>query len=169
MKSLIIYSDFDGCPSIFNKNATMEELVTPQYYRNTRPDMTYITMIKELINAGYEVRFLSKVLSPEITKAKIEFLKEYGIEVPFIPVPYDKDKAAYIDQNKINVLIDDFTPGLKDWEKYGENFIGIKYYNGVNGTKGTWDGYSINNRMTAKKMAFTVMALADLVEEDLAA
>lgn len=169
MKNLVIYSDFDGCPSKFNKQATMEELVTPQYYRNTQPDMHYITMIKLLINAGYEVRFLSKALSQEIAEAKIAFLKDYGIDVPFVAVPYDQDKAAYIKNDGLALLIDDFTPGLNDWEKYGDNFIGIKYYNGVNGSKGTWDGYSINSRMSANKMAHTVMALANLIQEDMAA
>ncbi len=162
----IIWSDFDGCPSKFNKAATMEQLVTPIYYLESVPDMSYITMLKILLNAGYDVRMLTKVLSKDIAEAKRQFMLRYGVDIPLVAVPYDEDKASYIEQeDAMNILIDDFTPGLRDWEKYGDNFIGIKYFNGINGTKGTWNGYSINSRMTAKKMAYTVMALADLAQD----
>jgi hypothetical protein len=168
MSKLVIYSDFDGCPSIFNKDATLEELVTPEYYRRTKPDMSYITMLRILIQKGYDVKILSKVLSQDIATAKAAFLKDYGIDVPFISVPYDEDKARYVNNQDINILIDDFTRGLKDWEQFGNNYVGIKYYNGINGTKGTWSGYSIDGRMSAKKMANTIIALAALMTSDIA-
>ena len=104
MKSIIIYSDFDGCPSVFNENAKMEELVTPIYYLNTKADMEYIEMLRILINRGYDVRFASKVLSDDITEAKKQFLAQRGIQVPFIGIPYDKDKANYIEEAEINIL-----------------------------------------------------------------
>ena len=51
-------------------------------------------------------------------------------------------------------LLDDFTPELKDW-----NGKAIKLYNGINGTKGTWHGYSVRADMDPVTLAASLEAL----------
>ena len=65
-------------------------------------------------------------------------------------VPYGVNKASYVKskmktKNAINVLIDDFTVNLVDWQI--DNALGIKVLNNINNTKGTWinnGGFYIN-------------------------
>ena len=46
-----------------------------------------------------------------------------------------------------DVLVDDFTKNLNEWQG-----VAVKLYNGINGTHGTWQGFSIHNKMTPDKM-----------------
>ena len=42
-----------------------------------------------------------------------------------------------------------------------EGHIGVKYWNGINGNKGTWSGYSIDHYMSEKTIYKTIVAIAD--------
>ncbi len=46
--------------------------------------------------------------------------------------------------NTINLLLDDYTKNLEDWEKH-ENFIGLKFINGLNDTTKSWKGIKIKS------------------------
>ena len=67
-------------------------------------------------------------------------------------MPYGVPKLDYIilREDTTNILIDDFSKNLHEWEK-GKNNIGIKYYNGINGNHGTWKGNSINPELNPLK------------------
>lgn len=49
------------------------------------------------------------------------------------------------DANNINILLDDYTKNLEDWEENeGEvNSVGIKFLNGMNDTTKNWKGYKV--------------------------
>lgn len=158
-----IFFDMDGVLALFNKDASIEELNSAGYYRNLPIDAKACRLSDALVKEGFEVSILSKYFNNGLAlPEKKEWKKEYiSNEISEIYVPYEKDKSEYIDYNSedIFILIDDFTPNLREWEGMGDNFIGIKYFNGINGTKGTWDGYSISNKMTFNKMLCQVVYL----------
>lgn len=89
--------------------------------------------------------------SPYMREEKVEWLHRYVPrlkESHIFLVPHDKSKVEYLKETKIdlsgmNFLVDDYQPNLEDWEKQGENFIGIKALNGRNSKK-KWDGYTIS-------------------------
>lgn len=82
---------------------------------------------------------------------KKEWLAKYLPEIPEenqIFVPYGESKSDYIlDKSSEDVLLDDFTKNLNEWHRKA-----VKIYNGINGTKGTWKGYSIHSNMVPDKL-----------------
>ena len=51
-------------------------------------------------------------------------------------------------------LLVDYYRILHEWKADGN--IGCKFYNGINGTHGTWDGYSVNIGMTAEQITTVI-------------
>ena len=43
----------------------------------------------------------------------------------------------------INILLDDYTKNLEQWEDYDKEFIGIKFLNGMNDTTKIWQGRKV--------------------------
>ncbi len=62
----------------------------------------------------------------------------------------------------MNLLFDDHTPNLIDWEKGGPEFIGIKWLNGINGSgKSGFSGLTVAaDRMDAQSIFVTVLSIA---------
>ena len=58
------------------------------------------------------------------------------------------------------ILVDDFSKNLREWVDTGDNFIGIKFMNGINGTKGTWAGYLVSNKMSAAQLVNAITGIA---------
>lgn len=143
------FVDMDGVIAKWNPVATYDELLAKGYYRDREPDFTILNEVKDLVKKGENVFILSKVLTESdfAKNEKTEWCHEYLPEIPddhLIFVPYEKSKAEYFNElgltpiTKNDYLIDDFSKNLFDWEKSGG--IGVKYMNGINGTKGTWAG-----------------------------
>ena len=143
------FIDMDGVIAKWNPVATYDELLAKGYYRDREPDFTILNEVKDLVKKGENVFILSKVLTESdfAKNEKTEWCHENLPEIPddhLIFVPYEKSKAEYFNElgltpiTKNDYLIDDFSKNLFDWEKSGG--IGVKYMNGINGTKGTWTG-----------------------------
>ena len=81
----------------------------------------------------------------------------------YIFVPYGRNKKEFVTKEigGSAFLVDDFTKNLKEFEDGEDGFYGIKFLNGINGKKGTWDGYVISNRSTTEKMTKTVMGIVN--------
>lgn len=113
-----IYFDMDGTLAVFNKNATMEEVFTPGYFRNLAPISEMVDFARELIEAGYDVNILSGACFTAIQE-KIEWLQEF---MPFVSpekytfVPVDADKSEFIPDAEHSVLIDDYNKNLDEWK-----------------------------------------------------
>lgn len=113
--SPIIYFDMDGTLAKFNKNAPMEEVFSPDYFRNLEPQREMVWLAKKLYDQGFDVRILSKSCYSAIQE-KYEWLQEH---MPFIEkqniyfVPLDADKNNFVPAVKpVDVLIDDYWKNL---------------------------------------------------------
>jgi len=92
---------------------------------------------------------------------KMEWLDEYIPEIDMehrIFIPNGENKRDYIVDfdEKHDVLLDDYTPNLVKWHPGRA----IKLLNGINGTKGTWQGEKVSLEREpdelAKAISFSV-------------
>ena len=113
-----IYLDMDGTLAVFNKNATMEEVFSPGYFRSLSPIQEIVDFARRLQNEGYDVYILSGACYSAVQE-KIEWLQEY---MPFLPadnyvfVPVDADKSRFIPDPEHAILIDDYNKNLYEWK-----------------------------------------------------
>jgi len=159
-----IFVDMDGVLAKW-EDASLEEMTSPGFFLSRVPDPNVcdmFSMLQEKAKDGkIEVFILSSYLLPMSMEEKIEWNKRHTHipEENQIYVPYGESKAAALESiggiRKTDVLIDDFTDILKGWPG-----IAIKLYNGINGTHGTWNGYSIRNNMDAEKMFLQLDAIS---------
>lgn len=158
------FIDMDGVIVKWNTDANIEEVTAPGYFKNCEPVLQMLEAIKLLIyDNTTDVYILSKVFedSHSIYEKKC-WLKKYLPEMDYskcIFVPYSSNKSYHIPGGirKDDVLVDDFTDNLISWSG-----IGIKFLNGINATKRTWDGYtvSINSHPFVIKNTITGIAKA---------
>lgn len=158
-----LFVDMDGTIAKWN-NVAFEDLYQHGYYKNLEPDSAILDEVKMLIELNIDVYILSAYLpdiyddnTGELIKKsyalqdKQEWIEKYLPEINkdnVIFVPYGTNKAEYLKENYSPVyeddyLLDDYTNNLNEWEGYGGT--GIKYRNGINGTKGTWKGLSVEH------------------------
>lgn len=139
-----IYVDHDGCLAVWREALSERQLHEPAFYEAAQPDVSIMKKIRALQYCGFDVAILTKVMSYDIALAKSRWYAKNGVTVPVTYVPYNERKEEYVDKDQINILIDDYTPNLMAWEAASPSNIGIKYRNGVNGTKGRWKGLSFD-------------------------
>lgn len=144
------------------------EVVAKKGYFENRPAMTnVVNAVKTLIKNGVEVGILSAVLKDDhSTDEKLRWLGTYIPEIPssniFFAV-YGKPKALYVpDEWQDAVLVDDLTLNLNEWSAYGYGRVAIKMYNGINGTKGTWEGFSVHSNQKPSVMAMQIMGILNV-------
>lgn len=147
-----IFVDMDGTLAKWN-NVEFEELFEEGYYRNLEPNMNILNEVNHLISQGEDVYILSAYLteSDYAKKEKQEWVNQYLPELPEekqIFVPYGTNKAEYLKEHyspitNTDYLIDDYTKNLLEWKEFGG--IGVKYLNGINHTKGTWNGLMLTS------------------------
>ena len=142
------FIDMDGTIAKW-EYVPFERLFEQGYFKNLKPQTQVIDGVRELCLQGDDVYILSCYLSDSkyAMPEKIEWLKEY---VPFIApekyilVPYGDSKVQHIPGgiSAGDYLIDDYTKNLLEWQKAGGT--GIKLLNGINHSRGTWQGFKIS-------------------------
>lgn len=158
-----LFVDMDGTIAKWN-NVAFEDLYQEGYYKNLEPDKAILDEVKMLIELNIDVYILSAYLPDIYDENTGELIKKsYALQdkqewieknLPEINkdnvifVPYGTNKAEYLKANyspiyEDDYLLDDYTNNLNEWEGYGGT--GIKYRNGINGTKGTWKGLSVEH------------------------
>lgn len=60
-------------------------------------------------------------------------------------------------ENYINILLDDYTINLEQWESKGNNMVGVKFLNGMNDTTKSWQGAKVK---TFKQLEEIIQKLA---------
>jgi len=148
-----IFFDMDGTLTEWRRIADEDELYRKGYFLSLKPNRSVIESARKLAEAGEEVYILSCVLtdSKYAGKEKKDWLRKY---MPFVPedrwifVPYGTGKTQYLAEHlgitelsPNEVLIDDYSANLWDWSE--NNGLAVKLMNGVNGTKGTWQGLKV--------------------------
>lgn len=151
MNDTIIFFDMDGVLAKWEENGNPHE---KGFMLSRKPDHAAIGLAKKLKETGYEVAVLSAVYNTAAELEKVEWLEKVGLgNVIHLFVPFGSDKSAAVTSMTMSnkVLVDDYSKNLHEWEKSGN--IAVKYYNGINGTHGTWAGKrSISKNMNAEEM-----------------
>lgn len=147
-----IFFDMDGTLTVW-KDATIEEVSAPGFFRNSEPQVGVLEMVKVLIaEAKHEIYILSSTFQDDHSEAeKREWLHQHLPELAdehMLFVPYGKPKSEWLgDKCPTDVLVDDLSANLRNWHG-----VGVKIYNGVNGHYRTWRGFSIHSNMEAAIM-----------------
>ena len=154
-KGNIVYVDMDGTLFLWNTKATIADTHVPGFFENSTPDKKAVAAVRILIFFGFRVQILSAAYDDRAIIEKKNALKKLRLHnVPAIFVKYGDSKNDYVDTEGA-VLVDDYTKNLKEWKG-----IPIKYYNGVNGTKGTYKGRYVSRQMNPARIAFRIMKAA---------
>ena len=134
----------DGTLAEFLPVDTLERLYEKGYFERLRPQEAVVEAVRGIIREcpDIEVHILSSVLtdSPYALAEKNAWLDRFLPEVDgahrLFP-PCGSDKKAYVAGGVTgnDFLLDDYTKNLTAWEPPGR---GMKLYNGINHTKGTW-------------------------------
>ncbi len=145
-----VFFDMDGVLAKWNKDKTIEDTFVPGYFHTgVEPEIDAIDAIKE-VSVSYnpsQVRFFilsaryddEKNTENRFERDKIEFLKDNAlgyIPICFVSCGCDKKNALkkYGIEGDYNLLFDDHTPNIKEWEFGSDKNIGIKWLNDVNGS-----------------------------------
>ncbi len=180
-----LFVDMDGVLAKWNSNASLEETYMPGYFLAREPEQKLIDCIKLYKKVFGDVCILSATYGKRQQLEKLIWLrihfKEFNIlepgfnsclrndiEVAFCP--YGVSKKAYLEANypnllcDTNVLLDDFSKNLREWEwqtNPGTSFYGVKFLNGINGTKGTWQGAKLSGAMSMSDLFMTLKGFSD--------
>lgn len=159
MEKIKIYIDMDGCIAKWNMDASIEDTFEPGYFAALEPDERLIDAVK-MLSEEYDVSILSAVYQDNHSMDdKITWLDNNGLgHLQKIFVPYGQPKQKYIDQGFTSILIDDYSKNLEEWI-LAEKCYGIKYLNGINATKGMWNGFMISSRMNSSAMCTTIKGI----------
>ena len=160
-----IWVDIDGTLIPFDPTKTLEEVGRPGYSLKLPIIESIKQCIKRAYEAGYQVKILSAILNEYAKKDKIEITVSlpYGKEIVKGSrfVQYGESKTQFMEPG--DILVDDFSPNLREWEAAGG--IGIKVYNGINGTKGTWKGYSIHSTAEPENCVKQFMGILSMIDK----
>ncbi len=147
-----IYVDYDGVLAYFLKDSSLEEVAMPGYALKVPMVDTVCDAISMLLYDtsldGYDIRVLSAVINDDAKNDKLTMLTKRfgeGFANKAVFVKYGDSKASYAKGG--NILIDDFSYNLHQWQAYGG--VGVKVYNDINGNHGTWHGYSVHSQAGA--------------------
>lgn len=155
------FIDMDGVTALFEP-ASIEEMTTEGFFVSRKPVKPVIAMVKKLMaQRDADVYVLSSYLLPGSKKEKIEWNSIHlGIpEEKQLYVPYGENKGEFLKCiggiQPDDVLLDDFSQNLHSWAG-----IGVKLYNGINGTHGSWNGFSIHSNMDPELMMLQLNAIS---------
>lgn len=154
-RTIRIFVDFDGTLVPFDKSKSLEEVAARGYSLTLKPFPSVVELIRHLAGrADCEVVFLSSVLNGFAADDKRTALKNlFGEKVASAAVfpLYGEEKDGYVEKmfgrHTNDILIDDYSRNLHGWSG-----IGVKMFNGINGSNGTWHGMSLRADMDAEFM-----------------
>ena len=159
MRIINLYWDLDGVCAKWNENSTTEERHESGYFACREYQWNVISAMYDLAikNPHYRTFILSHYYpkGPALKDKNTwcDYLQVlYGYPIERIFVPYGESKYLYIDRdsNAVNILIDDYTKNLCEWENAG--YSGIKFLNGINHTHRTWKGAVIKHTDSAEEI-----------------
>lgn len=146
-----LFIDLDGTLAVFTPVDQIETLYEEGYFRNLKPHGNVIEGVKFFMKANpqTETYIMSSVLvdSRYAENEKNAWVDQHLSEIDRdhrIFPPCGENKADYVPGGirKTDILLDDYTDNLLSWKEQGGT--GIKLMNGINGTKGRWDGRKID-------------------------
>lgn len=152
-KTINLFVDMDGTVAKFYYKKNYLEKMYEQGYFENLPVYSIAKDIDELAKQDtcVQVYILSACIdSPYCEQEKMAWLFKNMPNIPkerfiFTKVGENKkDKASKqvaTWQNCVNILLDDYTLNLEQWQ--GQDCMGIKFLNGINNTTQTWQGAKV--------------------------
>lgn len=162
-----LFVDMDGTLAEFQKVSAMEELYERGYFAQLPPQQSVVDAVRLLIytNTSVEVFILSSVLfdSRFAMEEKNGWLNKYLPEVDRahrIFLPCGESKVGYVPGTlrESDCLLDDYTKNLEDWSRAGGR--GIKLLNGINHTRGSWNGSRLSYDRSPGPLANALLEIA---------
>lgn len=159
-----IFFDLDGVLAVWQE-VPLEEVAKEGYF-SSLPAQENVVKAFIFLEQYSDIRLyiLSSVFMDghSVSDKKIWASAHLGLpECRQLYWPYGQEKAMAIEQiggmRKSDVLVDDFSRNLHNWPG-----IPVKLYNGINGTKGTWEGYSVHSSMKPEILARQIYAIAKI-------
>lgn len=177
-----LFIDMDGVTAKWNPDASIEDTYKPGYFLAREPEEKLIKAINLYLRTVGPVCILSATYGKSQQLEKLSWLRnqfpscnildpgfkrtfESDIETVFCP--YGVSKKQFIIDNyedllsDVNILMDDFSNNLREWNDPVSKFIGLKFMNDINGTKGTWTGLKMDGRMSTTNQYITLKAISD--------
>lgn len=157
-----IFFDLDGVLAVW-QYAPIEEVAKPGYFSSLPEQVNVVKAFKLMLACpDIELYILSSVFMDGHSETDKRNWVSMYLNLPEaqqIYCPYGQEKAVALEKiggaDKSDVLLDDFSRNLRSWPG-----ISIKLYNGINGTKGSWDGYSVHASMKPEILARQLYAVA---------
>ncbi len=149
-----IFIDMDGVLAEWNSSAAFEDVCKPGYFISRPPMKGMCDVIRKLLKSdlGESVYVRSAVIPDDHSESeKRAWLNAHLPELEperyeFVPYGTSKNEGLDFKSDKL-FLVDDFSHNLHEWQG-----TGIKVYNGINGTHGTWRGYRIDSSMDPEQL-----------------
>lgn len=146
-----IFVDMDGTLAEWDTKSSIEEVSAKGYMLNRPAMWNMVNAVRILAGRGdYITCILSSVFHDDAAKEKEQWIQKHLPEISHENMyfcKYGDNKSDFVSATTDDVLIDDFTYNLKKWKGKG-----IKVYNGINGTHGTWNGYSVHSNCEESKL-----------------
>lgn len=121
-RDYLYYFTVDGIVSKIGAINSPEDFLQKNYWVNRRPIYSTISYIQEMIDEGYDVRFLVPYF-PQARGSKNDRIRwlmkqfQYIEDYQYILLPFGTDKSQYAKWN--TVLISTSAEELKAWEQKG--------------------------------------------------
>lgn len=160
-----LYVDMDGTLAEFRPVNRLETLYEWGYFVDLQPNPNVVEAVRQIIreHPEVEVNVLSAYLSDSnfALQEKNDWLDRYLPEIREehrIFLPCGTDKKQYIPGGirSTDVLLDDYTLNLSQWEPPAR---GLKLLNGINHTKKTWQGDRIRFDREPSEMVENILAV----------
>ncbi len=160
-----IFIDMDGTLAEFHPVDTMEILYEKGYFEELPPHENVVNGIKTFMkeNPETEVFILSSVLtdSPYAQEEKNAWLDRYLPEIGmenriFLPCGIAKNEFVPGGVRENDVLLDDYSKNLHEWPGKA-----LKLMNGINGTKGSFQGEKISAEISAAEFAGRLVSFCE--------
>lgn len=144
-RNSVWFIDMDGTIAEW-RTGYESQLEMPGYFRNLRPT-NFLSPLKEFASKHRQAYILSHYLTGcQALLDKHEWMDEYCPEIErerrlFVPcgtrkVDFVKERFGLDSLTEQMILLDDLSKNLHEWKAAGGK--GVKCYNGINGTHGTW-------------------------------
>jgi 5'(3')-deoxyribonucleotidase len=154
-KTINLFIDMDGTIAKFYHKKNYLELMYEKDYFRTLPTYAIAKQINEFVKQAscVQVYILSACVESEYCEQeKVEWLIEHMPNISpehFIFTKVGENKVAKAREcvadfgNNINILLDDYTYNLEQWEMSLGLCMGVKFLNGINDTTKSWHGRKV--------------------------
>lgn len=154
LKNKNLFIDIDGTLAVFKK-VSVDELYERGYFLKLDPIHDSISAFKKLATYTENIYILSSYFadSQYALKEKREWVERYLPGAKCIFVPCGISKASVVkdiagrDLTEDDILIDDYSENLLDWQSYGG--CAVKFLNGDNGNGKKWLGKRVSGEFSS--------------------